>query len=182
VISIIGLLIVALLGVNKNMSPEDAIAPETAKEEKPLLLTNIPEERVEIAVRGPIVADENFRGYTISVSQKERTMSVYNGYKKDAGPSAKLYNNSESFTQFVYALERAKMASEVAKVSDDTRGVCASGELVTFNIYHKNELKKSLWTSTCGGSKGNLAGDAAKLQKLFSSQIPEYSVLLDRAK
>ncbi|MDR1032740.1 MAG: hypothetical protein LBL84_01865, partial [Candidatus Nomurabacteria bacterium] len=147
---------------------------------KPLLLTDVPDERVEMVVRGPIVADENFRTYTVSVSQKERTMSVYGGYKKDPAKSTKLYNSSEAFTQFVYALEKAGMTGQVDGAGDDTRGVCASGDLITFNVYKKDELKKSLWTSTCSGAKGSLKGDVGRLQRLFSNQIPEYSSLLSK--
>jgi hypothetical protein len=182
VLSIIGLLVAAILGVGKNiLSPDgDTTTKTTAKEEKPLLLTNIPDERVEMTVRGSLVADEDFRSYTISVSQKERTMNVYKGYKNDPNKDIKLYNNSESFTQFVYALERINMAGEVSGVSGDTRGICATGELVTFKVYNKGELKKTLWASTCDGSKGNMAGDVGKIQKLFSRQIPEYSNILKK--
>jgi hypothetical protein len=182
VISIIGLLVAAILGVGKGIlsSDGDTAQKTDSKDEKPLLLTNIPDERVEMTVRGPLVADEEFRSYTISVSQKERTMNVYKGYKNDLSKNTKLYNNGESFTQFVYALERVGMTGQIDGVSGETRGICATGELITFNVYNKDELKKTLWASTCDGSKGNMAGDVGKLQRLFSRQIPEYSNLLKK--
>jgi len=37
---------------------------------------------VSLSVRGPIVADEDFRSYEIVISPNMRELSVYEGYKK----------------------------------------------------------------------------------------------------
>lgn len=183
VIAIIGLLVAAILGVGKNMTGTDGGSESTQpakSEDKPLLLSDIPNEKVEVVVRGPIVADEDFRSYKITISQGARTFNLYDGYKNELDKKTELYNNSEAFTQLVHALNKNGMAKSIDGVDGDVRGICANGKLITFNVYIKGELKSSLWTSTCNGSKGNLGANASKLLNLFTAQVPDFDKLLSK--
>lgn len=135
---------------------------------------------VRLTVRGPIVADENFKSYTIQASPSARTMNVYKGYL-DATENSRSYDNSQpAYEEFVYALDKANMMKGTAStegVSEDLRGICATGYLYEYATVNADRTIKRLWTSTCGGSKGTLDASVDQLNSLFQKQIPDYNDL-----
>lgn len=144
-------------------------------------LTNTSTDRsVRMTVRGPIVADETFNSYTITATPTSRTMTTYNGYLDRQVDTKQFANNIPAYEQFVYALDRAQMmdGEELTGDADDLRGICATGEVYEFTVLRGNTPIKSLWTSTCRGSKGSLKANQPQLQNLFQAQIPEYQKLL----
>lgn len=132
---------------------------------------------VRMTVRGPIVAEENFRAYQISINPNERKMTTYKGYSEVALDNLSYPNSSVSYEQFVYALDKANLVkgNELPKDKNDIRGICATGRVYQFEVFSNNEVVKNLWTSTCSGSKGSLNASVEQLKNLFSSQIPDYS-------
>lgn len=163
-----------------NSSPEQSqqVSNESSKEEnssssKELLNTD-QNRSVKMAVRGPIVAQENFRSYTVEVSPKFRKLTTYKGYLGEVIKEVKLDNNAESYTQFVNALNKANMMKGTAfsGEADDLAGVCATGHLYDFSMLKDDNIEKHLWTSTCSGSKGSLIANTKQLQNLFIAQVP----------
>lgn len=153
---------------NSEASKEDNSA--SSKE-----LLSIEQDRsVKMAVRGSIVAQENFRSYTVEVSPKFRKLTTYKGYIGEVIKEVKFENNAESYTQFVNALNKANMMKGTAfsGEADDLAGVCATGHLYDFSILKGDNVKKHLWTSTCSGSKGSLLANTKQLQNLFITQVP----------
>lgn len=144
------------------------------------LLITSPDRSVAMTVRGPIVADENFRSYRIAISPDQRTLTTYEGYLETVVDSKSLGNNTRAYDEFVHALDRADAMKgvEFEGDKDDTRGICATGNVVEFNIMQNNETVKRLWTSTCSGSKGSLDASLTQLRALFTEQIPDSKVLL----
>lgn len=136
---------------------------------------------VRLTVRGPIVADENFKSYTIQASSATRTMNVYKGYL-DATENSRSYDNSQpAYEEFVYALDKANMmkgTESTDNASEDLRGVCATGYLYEYATVNADRTVKRLWTSTCGGSKGTLDASVEQLNSLFQKQIPDYGDLV----
>lgn len=135
---------------------------------------------VRMTVRGPIVADEDFRSYQITVSPTSRSLVTYSGYLDQVIDSKQLGNNTEAYTQFVYALNRASMIDGTALTGDkdDMRGVCATGQIYMFETLDSGASVKDLWTSTCSGSKGSFKADVPQVQSLFLQQIPDNGTLL----
>ena len=86
----------------------------------------------------------------------------------------KLDNNTESYTQFVNALNKANMmkGTPFSGEADDLAGVCATGHLYDFSMLKDDKTEKHLWTSTCSGSKGSLIANTKQLQNLFIAQVP----------
>lgn len=153
-------------GTNDSSKDEDKSAKD---------LLSIEQDRsVKMAVRGPIVAQENFRSYTVEVSPTYRKLVTYKGYLDEVIKEVNLGNNSESYTQFVNALNKANMMKGVAfsGAADDLAGVCATGHLYDFSILKDDNVQKHLWTTTCAGSKGSLLANNKQLQNLFISQVP----------
>lgn len=138
------------------------------------LLKTDADRSVTMTVRGPIVADESFQSYRITVTPSARTLITYNGYLDRVVDEVRLPNNVAAYEQFVFALDRAELARGEAFTGDrnDVRGICATGRVVEFAIINKQDVVKQLWTSTCRGSVGSLDASVDQLTNLFVSQIP----------
>ena len=145
------------------------------------LLKNDTSRSVKMTVRGPIVAEENFRSYTVEVTPSTRILTTYKGYLGDIIDQVKLDNNAKSYEEFVNALDKANMMKGEALVgdADSMLGVCATGHLYDFAILKDNEVEKHLWTSTCSGSKGSLNANVRQLQNLFILQIPNNNEIVN---
>ena len=139
------------------------------------LLTTNAGNSVRMTIRGDIVADEAFHSYQITISPSSRTLVTYRGYLDKVVDRVSLPNNTAAYTQFVYALDKANYTKGDAFEgdADDTRGICATGELFEFETREGSNTIKRLWTSSCKGSPGSLQASSKQLQNLFESQIPD---------
>ena len=146
------------------------------------LLSTTAERSVQMTVRGPIVADEQFHSYQITVTPSSRTLTTYTGYLDTVVDNFTLGNNVPAYEQFVYSLDKANMAkgSELTGDKNDTRGICATGQVYEFAILQSDKSVKTLWTSTCRGSKGSLDASVDQLTQLFTSQIPNATQLINK--
>lgn len=167
--------IVALVSLTRAIffsggSGSDVVA-DTSRE---ALLNTTADHSVRMTVRGPIVANEEFRSYQVTISPNQRSVVTYKGYTEQRIDSITLGNNVRSYEQFVHALDKANLAkgTQFAGDQNDLRGVCAVGQVYNFEILDDDEAVKELWTSTCSGSKGSLRASADQLMELFHTQIP----------
>ncbi len=147
---------------------------------KQSLLSTGPEHSVSMSVRGPIVANENFRSYSITVSPTSRSIKTYTGYLDTVLNEQNLSNNTAAYAEFVNALNRANMAkgTELEGERNDVLGICATGRVYEFSILNNSESVETLWTSTCGGSPGSLRASTEQLTQLFRAQIPDGSAMV----
>ncbi len=144
------------------------------------LLSTAVNHSVSLTVRGPIVANESFRSYSITVSPGSRIMNIYTGYLDSIQNSKTLDNNSQAYEQFVFALDKANMMKGTMPRDDaanDLRGICATGFIYEYSVLVDNSSVKHLWTSTCSGSKGTLDASVTQLNNLFLAQIPDANTL-----
>lgn len=177
VIVIVIVAVVALVSLARavffNDSPSNSA--ETIDVSQQSLLNTAADRSVRMTVRGPIVAEENFKSYRISISPDARSLTTYVGYLDSVVDQTVLGNNSAAYTELVYALDRANMSKGKAfeGEADDTRGICATGRVYEFDIINGGNIVKHLWTSTCSGSKGSLDANKDQLGQLFVNQIPD---------
>lgn len=177
VLIIIIVAIAAVISVGRSIfgggEPE---APAVNVGQEALLNTAI-DRSVRMTVRGPIVADEKFHSYTITVSPTTRNLTTYEGYLDRVVESKELANNTRGYEQFVHALNREEMMEGKALEGEenDTRGICPTARLVEFEVRQASNVVKKLWTTTCQGTRGSLEANSARLQRLFQAQIPEAS-------
>lgn len=159
-------------------------SPQAVDISREALLSTTVERSVKMTVRGEIVADEQFKSYQITVSPSSRDFVVYNGYLDRPVESVSLKNNIPAYEEFVYALDKAGLArgTQLADDRNDTRGVCASGNVYEFHIMNSGETVKHLWTSTCSNWKGSLIGDVKDLTDLFELQIPTSKEVIRKLK
>lgn len=139
------------------------------------LLNTSTDRSIRMTVRGAIVADENFRSYQITITPDSRTLVTYTGYLDQSLSSSSYSNNSRAYEEFAYALDKANMmqGTELKEDKNDTRGICATGQVYEFEVLQNSSTVKRLWTSTCKGSQGSLKASIAQVQNLFLNQIPD---------
>lgn len=124
---------------------------------------------VSLSVRGPIVADEDFRSYKIVISPNFRGLDVYKGYKQVNLDSIKLNNNLPAYEQFVYALDRAGFMN--GSVDSDNKGVCATGYIYEFETIKDEKTVKKIWQSSCGSTRAISRSGVRIIMNLFLNQI-----------
>jgi hypothetical protein len=135
---------------------------------------------VRMTVRGSIVADENFRSYQVTVNPADRSLTTYSGYLDQSLTSKQYGNNAKAYEEFVYALDKANLmkGESLTGDKDDTRGLCATGNVYEFEVLDNNSVVKRLWTTTCKGSVGSLKASVTQLETLFHNQIPDSRAIL----
>ncbi len=180
VILIIIVAVAALISVGRTLfggNSESVV--NTGKE---ALLNTSLDRSVRMTVRGRIVGDNAFNSYTITVTPTTRTLTTYQGYLLTELEKNEQTNNSKGYQQFVYALDRANMmeGDEPEGDANDTRGVCATGQLYRYEVLQGSNVVKELWTTSCSRSQGSLKANNQLLVRLFKAQIPDNSAQLGR--
>lgn len=164
----------AIFGGNDNQSQSQVDLGKEA------LLNTAVERSVRMTVRGPIVADEDFRSYQIAVDSSSRRLTTYAGYLEQTIDSVQLGNNTKAYEEFVYALHNANLmeGKALSGEDDERRGRCATGRLYEFEVMQSTSVVKRLWTTTCKGSPGSLRASTNQVRDLFHEQIPEHKTVL----
>ncbi len=170
---IVILVIAAIFSVLGMMFGSDK-APEIVDTSRTELLSKEASRSVRMTLRGPIVADENFRSYRVTVSPSDRTFVRHKGYLQNPLIEKAYTNNARAYEEFVFALDKAGMTNgtQLTGEADDTRGVCAGGVVYEFDILKGDKVVKHLWTTSCGRNTGSLKGNVSGLQDLFLTQVP----------
>ena len=176
-IIVIALVIAAIVSIGRAIfSGGDSSTDKTNEVDqgREALLNTTGGRSVQMTVRGPIVADEEFQSYQVEVSNSERSITAYKGYLESRTGGTSLSNNTRAYEQFVYALDKADMMKgkeAETEAENDLRGICASGYVYEYAVLSSGNNVKSLWTSSCGGSKGTLDASKEQLTNLFLEQI-----------
>lgn len=182
VLIVIAVAIAAVVSIGQNIFGGGDSAEEVNQGQRSLLDTS--ESRaVRMTVRGPIVANEQFATFTITVKPNSRNMTTYLGYLSQQLETVNKDNNIPAYEQLVYALDRNNMMdASVPEDSNrnDTRGICPTGRMFTFETLNNNTVIKSLWTTTCNDARGTLNTAYAPLQNLFLRQIPTSNEMINR--
>jgi len=182
ILIVVAIAIAALVSVGRSIFGGGDTADQPIDVSRQALLSTDVNHSVRMTVRGPLVADESFRSYRVVISPSDRTLSTYSGYLEQPIDTKQLGNNVKSYDEFVHALEKANMVEGDAfqGEADDTRGICAKGNLYEFEVLSGGSTVKRLWTSTCRGSAGSLRANANQLQDLFLKQIPDNKDILKK--
>lgn len=182
IIIVIAISVAALVSIGRALlggTEDTSKVPDTSQQ---ALLNTSVNYSVRMTVRGPIVADENFRSYRLSVSSSERQLTTYSGYLDQTIDVQRLGNNVAAYDQFVHALDKANfmVGTTLAEDKDDTRGICATGRVYEFEVLNASSVIKRLWTSTCKGSQGSFHNSVTQVQNLFLQQFPDSKASLTK--
>lgn len=183
ILIVIAIAIASLVSIARVMFPFDPASTSQIAQvqtNRDNLLNSSVDHAVKMTVRGPIVADEVFRSYTIAISTSSRVMTTYKGYTNTKIDEKKLGNGAVAYEQFIYALEKANLVKgkPLDGDSNDTRGVCASGDLYNFELITGDKTTSNLWASSCSDVKGSLDAKPYIMAGLFNSQIPGSDTLI----
>jgi len=139
---------------------------------------------IRMTVRGPIVANEEFHSYTITIRPNYRSITTYVGYNKKPLNHRELNNNKRAYEQFVYALSRLDFMNSMPLRGEvnDTRGICATGMLYEFEVLQNNKSVQKLWTTSCGGSRGSFNSNLTRTRELIQDQIPGIEKILGKVR
>lgn len=179
VLIVIGVIIAAVVSISRGLFNNNAANEQQNSQARSNLLNLDVDRSVRLTVRGPLVADENFRSYTITISPTERKLVTYKGYQTQQIAESTLSNTSKAYDEFVHALDKANLTKGAPFTGDkdSQTGVCAIGRVYDFSLLAADNTVEHLWTSTCGGSPGSLVANPEQLINLFQVQIPESSKL-----
>ena len=167
--------------LNQNKSSDDSSQQTSAQTIESKIKDQSSTRSVQWIVRGPIVANENFKSYKIAVSPSSRSFVTYSGYLDTVIDQKTYDNNTAAYKQFTYALVKAGIdSSKNATTDDDITGVCATkGLAYVLQTLDGDNADTTLWTSTCKNSPGTLSADTLKVQALFVNQIPDFKPLFN---
>ncbi|MCA9336386.1 MAG: hypothetical protein KDA17_01050 [Candidatus Saccharibacteria bacterium] len=181
VVLVIALVIAAVFSVGRMIFFSNSSSQDKATDSISSSLVDTDEGRsVRWAVRGPIVANEKFQSYQITVSPTSRSYTVYTGYLDQVVLTHRYENNRQAYEQFVYALAKADVTNTRNAADNDIRGACATqGLAFVFETAKDGTADQSEWTTTCAGSKGTMTAKPAQVQALFVNQIPDFSPIFD---
>lgn len=183
VLIVIAIAVAALVSIGRVIFSGGSVAdPSQVDTSRESLLNTASDHNVRMTVRGPIVADEDFRSYRVTINATSRSLVTYSGYLDETIGSKRLNNNNKAYEQFVHALDKANLVKGTPynDERDDTRGICATGRVYEFEVRDSDGAVKRLWTSTCRGSKGTFVGSVEQVSNLFLEQIPDNDELLDK--
>lgn len=180
VLIVVALGIAGLVSIGKAIFGGNSATSSQMDAGQRALLSTDSGSSVRMTVRGPIVATEDFRSYTISIDPTDRNLTTYSGYLNQPLSVNALTNNTAAYEQFVYSLSRANFMKDTVLTGseNDTRGICATGDVYTFDVLQNGVVVKELWTSTCQGSPGSFKESVEQVSSLFLSQIPNSAQLL----
>lgn len=137
------------------------------------LLNTDTDRSVSMTVRGPIVGDEAYRSYSITISPTNRVFTSWQGYDHTKTlDSETLGNNTTAYTQFVNALNYAGYTKTASVKSNDTDGLCASGRVYDFVLAQGANSVNDRWTTNCG-IKGSFTANGSAIRALFLLQIQD---------
>ena len=184
VIGIIIIAIAAIVSVGRLIFSSNTTPSTPADISREELRNTSVGHSVNMTVRGPIVADEDFRSYTIDISPESRQLKTYQGYRNTVIDQKIVANTPLAYEEFVYALDRAGLAnaSQFEGNRNDTRGICANGKLYEFSILKDGKSVKTLWTTTCQSAAGSLRANDAVLIPLFKEQVPDATKLISKVR
>jgi hypothetical protein len=179
VLIVIAIVIAALVSLGRAIFGGGEPTSQTNTGRDSLLDTSVGHS-VRMTVRGPLVANEEFHSYQVTVDSSVRALVTYQGYLEQSIGSKSYGNNLKAYEQFVYALDKANfmIGDELTGDKNDTRGICATGLVYEFEVISADSTVKRLWTSTCKGSPGSLKASVTQVKNLFLAQIPDSDQLL----
>ncbi len=130
------------------------------------------------SIEGPVVANEDQRSLTISISENVVQMKVYAEYGTKVIAEKSYTNTSDSFDAFLSALDNANVTSRKKNTNTDTdyadQGVCATGK--RYIVEFDQDVRR--WSTTCSSTHGTAGIKLSSIKRLFEKQVPDYRDLI----
>lgn len=174
-IATIGLIILMIVlifsgGGNKN-KPKIAPTPKTLSSYADT------DAVVSMTIDGPINANQDHQQVQVVVSNQDATFFHIQGYQGNVVNRQDFANNTNAFTNFLFALERVgfTLGNNSSSLKDE-RGRCPTGDRYIFEMTQNGQVLQRYWATSCGGLH-TYNGAFNTTVQLFRDQIPNYDDL-----
>jgi hypothetical protein len=129
------------------------------------------------SVDGPIVANENHRSYTITVTESQVIMKTYKSYGQIELGQKSYPNTAAAYSAFLSALTNANVTAMKRNATTDAsfsdKGVCATGRKFILDL----DSSLSRWSTSCDTKQGNAGSNMGRVGNLFQRQVPDFGQL-----
>ena len=133
---------------------------------------------VSLTIQGPITANQTHQSIKITVTNNAATYQQIQGYQGDIQKQQTYGNNVDSYTNFLFAIERAGFTEGDTSASlKDERGYCPLGNRYIFEASQDGKQLMRYWTTNCSGTPSTFKGATSTIITLFQDQIPDYGSL-----
>lgn len=124
---------------------------------------------------GPIVAKNEHRESTITVSPNVVEIKLFSGYDKTVIESRSYQNTPAAYNEFRSALEVLDVSKRLRGTDkeDDSsdEGFCPTGRRYIVEI--ESEIRR--WSTSCSSKQGTAAFNMSSVRNLFQKQVPEFN-------
>jgi hypothetical protein len=128
---------------------------------------------MRLTVEGQVNVDQDHRLAKVIIGRSQNTMQLVQGYQNKVIKTREYASNEAAYTTFLRALDlQGYTRGNDDPRLEDSRGVCPTGTVYTFEIITGSSIVQSYWTTSCGG--GTFEGNSAVIRRLFRVEIPEY--------
>lgn len=129
---------------------------------------------MRMVVEGKVNADQDHRSVTVVVGRSSNTVSLVQGYEGHVLQTKTYESNEDAYATFLRALQlQGYNNGNDDPDKQDSRGVCPTGKVYTFEIITGSATVQRFWTTSCGG--GTFRGNVGVVRQLFRAQAPDYS-------
>lgn len=129
---------------------------------------------MRMTVQGKVNADQDHRSTTVTIGRSSNTINLIQGYEGHVLQTKTYESNENAYATFLRALQLQGYEKGIDDPArQDSRGVCPTGKVYTFEIITGSATVQRFWTTSCGG--GTFRGNASVIRQLFRAQIPDYS-------
>lgn len=124
-------------------------------------------------IGGPIVVNQNFTAYRISVDRTQTMVQVMRGYDEQVVAQQAFPNNTTGYQEFLSALDRVGFTQGKTNPElQDYSGSCPFGNRYVFTLTDGQEKILNFWITNCSGGGGTYQGHSSQTRRLFLRQIP----------
>jgi hypothetical protein len=136
--------------------------------------------QVSMTIDGPVNGEDVHRQIRIRVDRYGRHLEIIQGYSGNVIARNDFDNTQDAYRVFLKSLNNSGfMAARKGVKNTDYEGQCALGQRYIFELNDGGEELSKLWSSSCGGNIGTLAGaNSGSLRSLFQAQITNYGSLI----
>lgn len=132
---------------------------------------------VRMVEEGEVNADQDHRSISVVIGRASNTIDLVQGYEGHVLQTKSYPSNEDAYATFLRALQlQGYTKGDADPQKQDSRGVCPTGKVYTFEIITGSATVQKLWTTSCGG--GTFKGKSAVIRQLFRAQIPDYSEVI----
>lgn len=132
---------------------------------------------MRLTVEGPVKIDQQRRAAKVTIGRSTNTIELFEGYEGKVLQTQSYASNEKAYATFLRALDLQGYDKGVDDPKrEDSRGVCPTGKVYTFEIITGSSTVQRFWTTSCGG--GTFKGKTDLIRRLFRAQIPDYSKIV----